>query len=1213
MADREDVTLDGKPLHSLRVADLKAALEQRGLPKSGQKNALIKRLKGALMLENLQRTSTPHIGLQPNSQIGEEMSQNSFIKQYLAKQQELLRQRLEREAREAAEADDSVVGLEEEDHAEGNGSTSCTPEQRVSAPLHSPLAEEGGRGAGGPEAGAAGEEGTAAEQPVSFPQSSALTASQQHALSGQKEAQPASWGGHAPSPLTPESGPREAPEAPAGVAPPRAVASLSVRVLAGLSLPRPSEREGATPTAPGPAHSGLQLGQPAPSRAREDSDDEDDDDDSDEEWGVGQRRGVRAQPGSQPVWERSRRKQQPPQHIPPQLQLRRGRRRRGGAASGSAPALQRLDSSSSSDSSPEPPQLRRPGPLSLLARKMESEGAFAPPRRKARPEAPPSPQKQPCAGARDGDRDAPEPDGEAERGAPETAPPAGAAQRGTAESGLPPWKRGREMEREESQAPPEPDAAPLSPQPAKSPQKSHFLRDTPPSAPPAATSASRSPVARRLRSATPPPEGEAGPPAEPQQADPGVPAPEAEGAGVAVETAPAEEARPRPAAVVLPPSPPPEEGDAERPSSSSTDSSSSDSDSASSSSGSSSSSGDKGRAAASGRRGGSSDASAGPPRKRRGEQEQEEGGASHRKKPCPERGGEEKTHLARVEKQASSAMEVEGSPESESRPEGQGAPESSEGGSEESTPPKAFAARKISLTTASKPPPGGGAGSVGASPPGTQGEAESGGPAGRKRRWGSSTAVTAKKPSISITTDSLKSLIPDMKPAMGSQEAVVELHPGEGRLSGDEDVQERGEGGEPGLETGLKICRTVTQDVPAEGQENGQKEQEEEEEAQGGRQMSLKEERKDGSVEVAMEMHAPTAHEGDAKKVTPSDTLVRRSISQQKAGVSVTIDDPVRTAKQPSPRGKVTNIVHICHLVRPFTLAQLKELLSRTGTLLEEGFWIDKIKSHCYVTYSTTEEALFLSLSPQRRLLRAGRAGFPQGSAVGGGGEEDGRVWPGVPGLQGRAGKPPPLLPERDLWAQREREMERRERTRAEREWDRDKVRDFGKPGEDREGGARRSRSRDRERRRKERGKSKERKTDKKAEKAPEEPPAKLLDDLFCKTKTAPCIYWLPLSEEQALQREAERAERMKERERRRKEQQEEEERRERAKGREREAGGAEGERERERERAREREGDKRRDSYRARGAESRPAGGTGGGGRRSRSRSTPPPRDRRR
>lgn len=33
------------------------------------------------------------------------MSQNSFIKQYLAKQQELLRQRLEREAQQEEEAD----------------------------------------------------------------------------------------------------------------------------------------------------------------------------------------------------------------------------------------------------------------------------------------------------------------------------------------------------------------------------------------------------------------------------------------------------------------------------------------------------------------------------------------------------------------------------------------------------------------------------------------------------------------------------------------------------------------------------------------------------------------------------------------------------------------------------------------------------------------------------------------------------------------------------------------------------------------------------------------------------------------------------------------------------------------------------------------------------------------------------------------------------
>lgn len=120
MAELEEVTLDGKPLQALRVTDLKAALEQRGLAKSGQKSALVKRLKGALMLENLQKHSTPHAAFQPNSQIGEEMSQNSFIKQYLEKQQELLRQRLEREAREAAELEEASAESEDEMiHPEG--------------------------------------------------------------------------------------------------------------------------------------------------------------------------------------------------------------------------------------------------------------------------------------------------------------------------------------------------------------------------------------------------------------------------------------------------------------------------------------------------------------------------------------------------------------------------------------------------------------------------------------------------------------------------------------------------------------------------------------------------------------------------------------------------------------------------------------------------------------------------------------------------------------------------------------------------------------------------------------------------------------------------------------------------------------------------------------------------------------------------------------
>lgn len=50
--------------------------------------------------------------------------------------------------------------------------------------------------------------------------------------------------------------------------------------------------------------------------------------------------------------------------------------------------------------------------------------------------------------------------------------------------------------------------------------------------------------------------------------------------------------------------------------------------------------------------------------------------------------------------------------------------------------------------------------------------------------------------------------------------------------------------------------------------------------------------------------------------VATSEALIRRSISQQRTGVSITIDDPVRTARQPSPpRGKVSCIVHISNLV----------------------------------------------------------------------------------------------------------------------------------------------------------------------------------------------------------------------------------------------------------------------------------------------------------
>ncbi|KAK5875768.1 hypothetical protein CesoFtcFv8_026812 [Champsocephalus esox] len=388
MAD-EDITLDGKPLQSLRVADLKAALEQRNLPKSGQKNALIKRLKGALMLENLQKSSSSHSGLQPNSQIGEEMSQNSFIKQYLAKQQELLHERLEREAQQDEAVDESsAVQEEDEDHSEDNDSSSYVSDKNHSIPPKPllPRAEERGGDTGmvhgmmacGPDMGPG---------PTLPPQEflEAPGARMQRATFHQ---------GH------------KEPPAPS---PPRAVASLSVRVLGqpdrqGLppAVPRTQEKEGTAPSEPGSAHPVLHLSRSAGvsggSQSREDSDDDDSDDESedDEDWGPGPggaRRGNRAPPQPQQMppsfpstVARSKRKLQPPQHIPPpqsppDTEDQEGDRpeaSRGPRGPSFPPStMQRQDSDSSSrSSSPEPSMKRRPGPLSLLAHRMDSEGAF---------------------------------------------------------------------------------------------------------------------------------------------------------------------------------------------------------------------------------------------------------------------------------------------------------------------------------------------------------------------------------------------------------------------------------------------------------------------------------------------------------------------------------------------------------------------------------------------------------------------------------------------------------------------------------------------------------------------------------------------------------------------------------------------------------------------------------------------------------------------
>lgn len=70
--------------------------------------------------------------------------------------------------------------------------------------------------------------------------------------------------------------------------------------------------------------------------------------------------------------------------------------------------------------------------------------------------------------------------------------------------------------------------------------------------------------------------------------------------------------------------------------------------------------------------------------------------------------------------------------------------------------------------------------------------------------------------------------------------------------------------------------------------------------------------------------------------------------------ISLVNEEVKKARRSPSPGGKSpTEVLFITNLVRPFTIPQLRELLARTGTIAPNGFYIDKIKSKCFVKVSS--------------------------------------------------------------------------------------------------------------------------------------------------------------------------------------------------------------------------------------------------------------------
>ncbi|ETV76132.1 hypothetical protein, variant 1 [Aphanomyces astaci] len=74
-----------------------------------------------------------------------------------------------------------------------------------------------------------------------------------------------------------------------------------------------------------------------------------------------------------------------------------------------------------------------------------------------------------------------------------------------------------------------------------------------------------------------------------------------------------------------------------------------------------------------------------------------------------------------------------------------------------------------------------------------------------------------------------------------------------------------------------------------------------------------------------------------------------------------------RAAKKPKldatdsiPESKVspTPTIRIDNFIRPFTLNAVKAFVQVDASFVDDGFWMDAIKTHCYVTYATTDAAI---------------------------------------------------------------------------------------------------------------------------------------------------------------------------------------------------------------------------------------------------------------
>uniref|UniRef100_A0A1A9V9L2 RRM domain-containing protein n=1 Tax=Glossina austeni TaxID=7395 RepID=A0A1A9V9L2_GLOAU len=368
----------------------------------------------------------------------------------------------------------------------------------------------------------------------------------------------------------------------------------------------------------------------------------------------------------------------------------------------------------------------------------------------------------------------------------------------------------------------------------------------------------------------------------------------------------------------------------------------------------------------------------------------------------------------------------------------------------------------------------------------------------RKRRWITKKAAESKEPVLAISTDSLKTLIADVHPVPLS------------------DVQ-------------LESSSEVEELVHSEREE-------------GEKSPSPEPERRREASDKVDKSSKPLA------KIQKSQQQYNDKVTALVSGAGV---GPVSVQRSPSPaRNQTSSVLYITNLVRPFTVLQLKGLLARTGKIVEDGFWIDRIKSKCYVEYETEDEAI-----ETRHALHGVRwpVSNPKCLNVDFGLKPD--MLKAVESTKEDCPKFGQDTNKDNLimgtgWSRERPDEEKKlslKGNRPVREWDVGKKENLEREKNTKDAEKRRERSREtegsrlRETERNEREKERRRRDRereprstsltpvRKQKKKDSDPPLRLLDDLFRKTKATPCIYWLPLTPEQIAEKEALRQKRLEE------------------------------------------------------------------------------------